>query len=566
MLLKVKVLVLLLASVAGNVGLCAADYIPPMKIPISLSANFGELRPNHFHSGLDFRTQKREGIPVYAVAGGYVSRIGVLTWGYGNALYIAHKDGTTSVYGHLQKFVPNIAAWVKEQQYKNQSFVIDTYLTPSKFPVKQGDLIGYSGNSGGSTGPHLHFELRDAAQVPFNPLSRNIYKVADHLAPQASHLYVYQLNYVENTLIRSLRQTYPIALTAKSGNTLKIMSGDTIEVSSNAIFGLDMLDRKDGSQSTFGVYSAQVWFDGVMYFEWNLDHFSFAETRYANASIDFDHYNRTRRYVTMLYRAPNNALRIYTRGTSNGVLDLPVGGKTKVEIRLMDDAGNVSKVVFWAKNKGTPTFIDVLTDSKILYSHKANHFATDNFKLMIPPLCLYESCLLRVKQSYTFTENALTPLYSLSCQPTIPPHTNMTVCIKADIPRPLWDKVAMVNRNGRGKKTLRDGNFFVASTREWGNFMLAIDTVPPHIEYIFPKSDKVKKSHFVRFRVTDNMTSIKRYSGYIDGEWALFEMNGNVAIYRIDYTRVRRNTSHIVQFIAEDEMGNAAEKAYEIFF
>ena len=535
----VRVWAALLAGAAGSISLLAADYDLPMKIPVSLSANFGEPRPNHFHSGIDFRTQKKEGIPVYAIADGYVSRIGILWWGYGNALYLTHRDGVTSVYAHLQRFAPAIAEWAKEQQYANQAFVLDVHLDTRKFPVKKGDLIGYSGNSGHSMGPHLHFELRDRSQSPFNPLSRGIYRAADNIPPHAERLYVYRLDNIEQTLVRSPYKTYPLA---RSGSTFRPAHADTIEVTDNAIFGLDMTDHKNNSQSAFGVYSVQVLYDDSLCLEWSIDHFSFANTRYVNALMDYYAYARSRRYVTMLYCAPNNALRIFG-GTGSGVMRLSPYAAAKVEIRMTDDAGNTSRVLFWAKNTAAYPPPSLPAYSRMLYYNKSNSVLYENFKVMIPKSCLYESCPMTMEYDYVRASSALTPLYSLSCAPSTPLHCNMVVGIRADIPPRFWEKVAMVNQGGTGKKAVREGDFWLCSTRDWGTFQLAIDTLPPQIKYISPRSDKSRKPHLVRFRITDNMTSVKKYNGYIDGKWALFEYDNRCkcAVYRIDYTRVSRN-------------------------
>ena len=175
------------------------SIISPIKPPYFFAGDFGELRPSHFHSGLDFRTQGKTGIPVYAVKDGYISRIGISSTGYGNALYMNHTDGTTSVYGHLLKFNPAIQEYLREKQYDHESFQIN--LTPSsgEFHFKKGDIIAWSGNSGSSGGPHLHFEIRDTkSERALNPLFCHL-GITDNSAPKIIALYAYPIS--ENSTI-----------------------------------------------------------------------------------------------------------------------------------------------------------------------------------------------------------------------------------------------------------------------------------------------------------------------------------------------------------------------------
>jgi hypothetical protein len=205
--------------------------------------------------------------------------------------------------------------------------------------------------------------------------------------------------------------------------------------------------------------------------------------------------------------------------------------------------------------------------SRIIHAHKSNAIIYENFKIIVPHGAIYESCLLKMEYD-SQRSTALSPLYSVTCMPSAPLHLNAIVGIRANIPDYLHDKVVMAGRNMRGKKAVRDGSFWLATTRDWTAFQLAIDTTAPYIKYLSPRSDKVRKAHLVRFRITDNMTGIKRYNGYVDGEWALFEWDArtNIAVYKIDYARVRRNVWHKVRITAQDEVGNSADETHRIFF
>ena len=147
------------------------DYFQsPLEIPLILSGTFAELRSNHFHSGLDIKTQQQSGLKVMAAASGFVSRIKVSHFGYGKALYITHPNGYTTVYAHLQNFNPEIDAYIKHRQYKNESYEIELFPKAGELLVNNGDIVAYSGNTGGSGGPHLHFEIRNKQEHPMNPM------------------------------------------------------------------------------------------------------------------------------------------------------------------------------------------------------------------------------------------------------------------------------------------------------------------------------------------------------------------------------------------------------------
>ncbi|GHT10576.1 peptidase M23 [Bacteroidia bacterium] len=567
--MKLKLWVILCwLGVCGNVYAQSSEgYVFPLKIPISLSANFGELRPDHFHSGIDFRTNGQEGIPVYAVNDGYISRIAVLPRGFGNALYILHSDGNTSVYAHLQRFVPNIAQWVKQRQYKNQAFVFDAEIKPDVFRVQRGELIGYSGNSGGSMGAHLHFELRSLWQTPFNPISRRIYPIIDTIEPHAQRLYVYQMQSAEDVQLPILQRSLALK---KQGKIFRLAGSDTLEIGHNTFFGLDMLDSKNGSQSTFGIYSVQIKYNDSLCYAWTIDHFTFDETRYANAVIDYSEYVKTGNYVYRLYKSRGNYLSIFNKNAGSGLLQLPLGGKSKVDIFFADDSGNMSWITFWVKNTGRWAQKNTFSYAQILHCNVENTYLDNDLKLWMPEKALYESCALSVQKMATPQDIA--PQYIITCQPSSPPHKPISVSLKANVPERLRDKVALVNTNERGKrqgrKAHRDGKYYTSTARYWGTMDLVIDTTPPIIRPLRFTSEATQKYRSILFRVVEETTDLKTYAGYIDNQWALFEYDEkrDRIIYNIDYQRVTKGTWHTIRFVAEDQSGNVAEFNGKLFF
>jgi hypothetical protein len=546
------------------------SYVPPMKNAMSLSANFGELRPNHLHSGVDFRVGGVEGEPVYAVAEGYVSRIAIRQDGYGNALYVAHPNGTTSVYGHLQRFVPAIAAWAYEKQYANQSFFLDVELVPLTFPLKQGELIGFAGNSGSSSGPHLHFEIRNRSQQPLNILRRGIYKVADKRAPTIRRLFVYGFDTIQGA---ALPKSCKILNVKQAKNALTLATGDTIAVDGACYFGLDMLDKMNDSERTFGVSSCALHLNDSLIFAYNIDAFSFDETRYCNAMIDFTRKQLYNEKIIRLYVAPGNRLSIYRQVKQQGIVALKSGEKAKISVALTDDAGNSSTLVFWAKlAENTGQKQPTESKQKIMLWNRSNAHEANGFKVHIPAGALYESTAFEV-QTVKPQSGSISPVFRVK-QPVTPPHHAVHVGVKANVPERLQEKAVVVCMDKDGGRSALATSFqppyFTASSRSWGDFFVEIDTIPPKIVPVnFSDGAHLSSAQrHITLTVRDNLSRIKSYAGYVDDSWALFEYDekNNLMRYTIDRARVKIGAQHNVVFIATDIAGNKGSFTCDLFF
>ena len=331
---------------AFSICICASavaqEYANPLDGELILSGNFGEVRGNHFHSGLDLKTGGTEGKSVYSIDDGYVVRIAVSAQGFGKALYINHPNGKTSVYAHLRDFSPEIAAYVKEQQYVQQSFSVDLNLPASKFPVKKGQVIAKSGNSGSSGGPHVHFEVRETnGQIPTNPLNHG-FEVKDSKHPELQKLWLY--NHSESGHIEGLIAEKGFKLIGKNGNYS--ITRDTIKASGVISFGIAALDRFTSSRNVCGIYSMTVKVNETTIHKQQIDKFPFAKKRMVNCHIDYEKRVDDRHFVYRTRIAPGNKLDLYPTIKDEGTTIVENGKVYKVEAYVVDHAGNASTISF----------------------------------------------------------------------------------------------------------------------------------------------------------------------------------------------------------------------------
>jgi hypothetical protein len=309
------------------------NWAPPVDIPIFLAGNFAELRSGHFHAGIDIKTRGHEGYKIYAVQKGYVSRIKVAPDGYGQSVYITHPDGYTSVYGHLREFNIQIGRYVRKAQYEKESFAVDLFLNPDEIPVNKGDVIGLSGNSGSSGGPHLHFEIRDTRSArPMNGLFLG-YKIEDNLPPLMFNLYVYP--YGDASEVKGKNKKATITLNPAKGK-YKPDGPDTIEVSGTIGLGIKADDFLNGSSNRCGVYRFNLFQEDSLCFEMQFDGFSFAETHYVSSMLDYAEYVQNNVKAYKLYIEPNNKLSVYKSFQQNGLLKIAEDSIKKITIEAIE--------------------------------------------------------------------------------------------------------------------------------------------------------------------------------------------------------------------------------------
>ena len=525
----------------------------PFDFPILLSGSFGELRSNHFHSGIDFKTQGAEGKAIHAVQAGYVARIAVSPWGYGNALYLAHPDGTTTVYGHLQRFNARIAAYLKEQQYAQERFQVDLSLTPDQIPVEAGEVVAWSGNTGSSGGPHLHFEVRDTeSEEVLDPLERYIDQVTDTRPPSIQGLLVVPMP-GKGVVNGSARKLKPALVTAKNG---KQQVQGRIEAWGEIGLAVRANDYMDHTTNVYGVRVIRLSVDSTEIFPSDLDRFAFSETRYLNSLVDYEEWQTNHAFYMRSFVEPGNRLR-FLEAEERGILRIDEPRTYQVLYTLADLAGNTTHLSF--QIEGKPQAIPQPDTTGVEWFHwqSENRFGAKGIRLTIPRGNLYNDVPFRY--SVERDSNALAAIHRLHDKPVaLHQRALLSLFLQHDT---LADKRQYgVVRLQKGRATWIGGTYrkgwIDAEIRELGDYTLRQDTQPPRITPLRPKQGGAARR--LQFRLTDNLSGVERYRGEIDGHYALFEMDAkSVITYRFDPDRLARG-KHQLKLTVVDACGNEA--------
>ncbi len=538
------------------------SFSSPLKLPFSFSGNFGELRPAHFHSGLDFRTQGKTGVPVYAAKDGYVSRISVSPTGYGNALYLTHSDGSTTVYGHLSRFLPIIADYVRDKQYYTENYQINVSLSPGEIDFKKGDLIAWSGNTGNSGGPHLHFEVRNTkSERAENPLFY-LPQIKDNSAPVISSFYIYPLTENSHVNKSTSKRRFPVI---KTQNVYSLSNSSSIEVFGKIGFGVEAADDYSGVGIKCGIYAARLIYDGETVFGFKMNNLSFDQTRYANSEMDYEENKLNQRRVHRLYLQPGNELDIYGPVVNSGVLDLEDGETHTIQIVVSDAFDNQTSVKFKVVSR-TCQLPVIKSPSAIFFTYDHNNtFKNDEVKVSIPKGALYESF-----NFFYDTKPKIKGCYSKIQKihnPTVPLQKPINLSIKAEgLPDHLEEKSLIVSVDNAGHRYSIGGEYSLgwvtAPTNEFGNYAVSVDTIPPTITSLCINDKKtLTNKKEIQFIITDNLSGIKIFRGEIDDKWVLFEFNPKTKIisYTFDKKRMDFGKNHHLSLVVTDNKNNKSE-------
>lgn len=537
-------------------------FISPVKIPLALSANFGELRIDHFHSGLDIKTQGVTGKEVVSAANGYVYRISVSPGGFGKALYIRHPSGYSTVYGHLDRFIPEIEEYVTNSQYEKKSYLITLYPPKEKFPVKQGDLIAYSGNSGGSGGPHLHYEIRKSdSEVPVNPLLFE-FGTVDNIKPVIEKLAVYPVS--SNTLINDQNRIRKIDVGGGNGNYY-IPAENGITISGPAGFEIKSYDLLNDNYNKCAVYSFELKIDSITRFRYVMDGFPFNESRYVNSHIDYETYQRENTYFERMFILPNDKLSVYHDAPHRGIFNFRDDRIHNVEIVLTDAYNNKSTLNFKVRSM-LPSSQNIVYPSEnnlvMMPYGRSNRFRSENISISIPAGSLYDTIDFSYKKD-NGTPQMLSDVHYVHNKFT-PVHKAYTLSIKpTHIPAGKESKLLIVQLSDDFNKSPLSSTFtegyVTADALSFGMFYVGIDTIPPVIyaNGLSSGADLTGRSE-LRIKITDELSGIKAYEPAIDGKWALFEYDqkNDVLIYRFNPKRIMKNTNHSLTLKVSDKKDN----------
>lgn len=525
----------------------------PLGIPMHLIANFGEIRNDHYHMGLDLRTQQRENLPVYAAAEGYVSRITIEPGGYGKCIYITHPNGYTSLYAHLNKFFPALQRFVEHKQYHDRQWQQDIKFSKGQFSIAKGQYIALSGATGAVEGPHLHFEVRDTKTGNnINPLFLG-FPIKDQLPPFIYKLYVYDRNY-------STYAVDPTEIAIKGNKGMYTTRDSLVESPSGKIsFGISAEDVANGSGFRFGIYGAELWMDSVLRFSFKLREFNYEESRYVNASIDYKKWVQNKSRVQHLSRLPGNNL-FAGDGENDGVIELKDTLVHKISIVVTDVAANEAVLNYKIRWDPTLPQTEHFPEATIkLVPGKKNEVEKDSIRISFPPAALYDTVDLSLAPILTGATGL--PVYRIHFQ-HVPLHEPYTVEVTPQTEQPDPAKIVMRlsgNANEIVKPTYNDGKYTGSFTR-FGVLVMMEDTVPPVISTSWKDSTVFAKSGALSFTVKDGLSTVEKVSAELDGSWLMFEQKGNTYTYRFDeYCSIG---NHQLKIMAEDLMGNQTSRTF----
>jgi murein DD-endopeptidase MepM/ murein hydrolase activator NlpD len=520
----------------------------PLSIPLLLSGNFGELRSNHFHAGIDIKTQGVVGQHVLSAADGYVSRIKIQEYGYGKVVYVNHPNGYTTVYAHLKSFNDVITKIVREKQYQTESYTVDMYLDSNQIILKKGERLALSGNSGGSGGAHLHFEIRETeSEIPVNPLLFN-FPIVDNIPPKVKGVLVYPVG--AKSLVNGKRT--PLFLkTVKAGKNYKV--NVPVKVSGKVGIGLQTNDYLNRSNNRCGVYDILMKVNEEKVYQYRTEKISFGETRYVNAHCDYEYKKKTGTWIHKIYTLPNDKLTLYPLIVSNGVVSTMKDSTYQVKVKLKDVYQNISHFSMVLKGTDPPIVYLKEEDSlvvKTFFFDRENEYSTNSFRVYHAKGSLYDH--LEFKYFLTKSSLLLSDIHHVHTH-TVPLHKSATMSIKCDKRPAVTDKIVVVRKQGKQK------SFLIANyingwvnfkSRYFGAFYLDLDTVAPSIKSINIFNGKnIASQKTIDFKVTDDKSGVTMYRGKINDEWVLFEYDYKKSklTYTIDeHVKHGQNTLHLL--------------------
>ena len=545
---------------SGTVNYPQGYFQNPLDIPITLAGNFGESRPNHFHTGIDLKTDGKENLKVKAAADGYVSRISISHSGYGNAIYITHPNGYTTLYGHLNDFYPALQQYVVAQQYAQESWAVDLKLNPNQFVVTNGQFIAFSGTTGGSTGPHVHFEIRDSKTLHVLNAALFGLPIKDNMPPVPKSIAIYNSN--------SIYQQTPVILPLKkNGNEYTLTTADYKVTSDQVRIAVRADDFMNGSTNSLGIYEMKLFLDEKLQASWMLNDIDFDYNRYMNAFADYKLKEEGKGWYQTLFKLKGNKIANYTfLNNKNGVLDLSDKQAHKVRIEMKDAAGNNAVVNFSLTATGAA--VSAASCNNNWEANTPNEVSTANLSFKTNALALYDDICFQYSEA-TAPGGYSKTVQVMDSKIPIQTYSELGIKVLKLIPFNLRSKLVFIHRikaaslPGNNPQDAMaatyDKGMAWASVRTFGSYYVAVDTVPPVIKML-AKGTNLATATKLQFTVAEKITSVKKVRAELDGKWLRFVRAGNTYTYTFDERCPKGK--HKLMITATDENDNEATTTF----
>lgn len=527
-------------------------FINPLNIPLVLSGSFAELRSNHFHAGLDIKTQQRTGLNVISSADGYVSRISVSHWGYGNALYITHPNGYTTVYGHLKEFSPKIEAYVKKHQYEKESFEIKLYPTTSDLTITKGETIALSGNSGSSGGPHLHYEIRDIKSNTINPLYFGI-EIPDHKSPMIQSAFTYSKN--DTSQVNQSNKIVELVLRRQPNGDI---IANTVYAYGEIGIGINSYDRFDGALNQNGLYDVEMQINGKKIYQFTADKLSFDESRFINSYIDYERYDNLKQRVQKCFvDYSENKLSFYKTLINKGFLNIKDTLDYNVTLITKDYSGNETKLSIPFKGKKDTILItkNIKKTPYFFRSNQENKIMDSIVHVNFPKNIFYEDFYFDF--SY---ENGIAKLHNS----TVPVHDYFSIYF--DVSKYSAEELKtmyIAKKTKYGKLYYVDSkhkdNYMYCSSKELGNYTLASDNKPPKISAAnFKENQWLTNNRTLKVKIFDGASGINSYRAEINGKWILMKFDPKNGLLTYDFNDNNLSgTTQVLKIVVTDNANNS---------
>lgn len=558
------VLVLLSLLAQAQERLAPGYFRSPLDIVHSVTGTFAEPRPDHLHSGIDFGTNQKQGLNIYAMADGYVSRIKVSAGGYGKVLYLSHPNGTVSVYAHLSAFNVVIDDYIYRKQVQKESWEIELFPDPRLFTLKKGDLVGYSGNTGSSTGPHLHLEIRsEISERPLNPALFGLY--AGDIKPPVIRKFMVYPGKGSSINGKTLTQIYSFE---KNSGQQQLRLPETISLRGSCYFGVMARDYVSSATNDAGIYALSMLVDSVPYFSYKLDSFAFDETRYVNDLIDYAEYTNKGQRILLLKKSPGNKLDIFKDVKNNGILEFEDTLLHQVVITAADIAGNKTSLTFMIRSEGKADKKPEVSGTRLFRWNEVNQFEEGDVRIDMPPGALFND-LNFIYSRRSNKMNHLSALHGIH-RSDVPLFRPFGISLRADsVASHLLEK-AVICRLTEGNKLIAlpteyaDG-WLKAGSNRFGDFLIAYDTLAPQIKALnFAEGRNISALESLKVNISDELSGIRKYRAEAEGKWVMTEYDAKNKMLIIKKDQLFPPGNIRLEIKVSDACGNERKATYKL--